>query len=427
MVFMIDKAEFLNTAVLIILDVKVKNLNEVKDVISFDIFNEEKVKEVIANPDGSKYPLALFKFYENGTIDDIQLPTNMNKYNAHTIVELIEDVIPKLTRNRTEDISNGLEIKTKKGKKSNTLVESHSPREIEEFRESKFSKSVERVIENEKLTSIQSNASISLQTKLREGEIPFGFQSLDYEQKSKIISTLTKDDKEKAELIQKLSKHFSFINSYDLIKSFSNKKEEDEEYVVKELDEKEVSNLRKLVPNGETTVTLANLNIVGHQVLLRARFGCSGGTGFAYIRIECGQIFELGTGGVSGSRPWSAKATLFSFPFGPVPLVSLNLRVGGDGGVSFSVDWQGTGQISLSANLKAYGDATAGDPSVVGLQGGVAGTFLGGTLTGYITSGGISRSCSFNAGQITAFIEGSIAGRGFSTERSIFDGWSTNC
>ena len=194
----------------------------------------------------------------------------MNKYNAHTIIELIEEVIPKLTRNRAEDISNGLEIKTKKGKKNNTLVESHSPREIEEFRDSNFSKSIERVIEDEKLTSIQSNASISSQTKLREGEIPFGFQSFDYDQKSKIISTLTKDEKEKAELIQKLSNQFTFINSKDLIESFSKKKEEDEEYVIKVLNEKEVSKLRKLAPTGDATVSLASLNIAGRQVSLQA-------------------------------------------------------------------------------------------------------------------------------------------------------------
>ena len=350
----------------------------------------------------------------------------MNKYNAHTIIELIEDVIPKLTRNRTEDISNGLEIKNKKGKKNNTLVESHSPREIEEFRDSKFSKSVERVIENEKLTSIQSNASISLQTKLREGEIPFGFQSFDYDQKSKIISTLTKDEKDKAELIQKLSKQFTFINSKDLIESFSKKKEEDEEYVIKVLNEKEVSKLRKLAPTGDATVSLANLNIAGRQVSLQAKFGASGGTGFAYIRLECGgSAFELGTGGVSGSRSWTGKVTLFSFPFGPVPLVTLNLRVGGDVGVSFSVDFQGTGQLSLSAGLKAYGDATAGDPSIIGLQGGIAGTFLSGTLSAAITNGVASRSCSFTAGQLSAFVEGSIAGHKFSANRNIFDGWST--
>lgn len=133
----------------------------------------------------------------------------------------------------------------------------------------------------------------------------------------------------------------------------------------------------------------------------------------------------MGTGGVSGSRSWTGKVTLFSFPFGPVPLVTLNLKVGGDVGVSFSVDFQGTGQLSLSAGLKAYGDATAGDPSIIGLQGGIAGTFLSGTLSAAITNGVASRSCSFTAGQLSAFVEGSIAGHKFSANRNIFDGWST--
>ena len=55
--------------------------------------------------------MALFSFYENGTLIDIQLPDNMDKYNFDTICEFIEKVIPKLSRNRTEDMSNGLNIK----------------------------------------------------------------------------------------------------------------------------------------------------------------------------------------------------------------------------------------------------------------------------------------------------------------------------
>ena len=426
MVFMIDKAEFLNTAVLILLDVQVKSYKELKKAISFDIFDEEKVKEVIANPDGSKYPLALFKFYENGTIDDIQLPSNIDEYNAHTIIELIEDVIPKLTRNRTEDISNGLQIKNKKGKKNSTLVESHSPREIEEFRDSNFTKSVERVIEDEKLTSIQSNTSLSLETKLREGEIPFGFQSFGYEQKSKIISTLTKDEKEKVELIHKLSKRFSFINSKDLIESFSKKEDKDEEYVIKESNAKDASNLRKL-QNGDATVNIATLNIAGRQIKIKARIGASGQQGYAYMRFECGNYpIEFGQSGISGQRSWNPQATLFTFPFPPMPVVTLNLRVGGDFGISFSVDWQGTGTLSVSAGLKAYGDVTAGDPAIIGLQGGVVGTFLSGTLTAYIKNGVGSKSCSFYTGQLQAFIKGSLAGHSIDTTKSIFDGWSTS-
>ena len=187
LVMITDKKDFLNTAILVILDTKVKTKNELKDVISFDIFNEEKIKEVIANPDGSKYPLALFKFYENGTIYDIQLPKNMDEYNAKTTIELIESVIPKLSRNRTEDISNGLDIKTKKDKKKKILVESQSPKEIPNFRDSKFVKSVERDIENEKLTSVRTNSNLFLETKLEEGESSFGFQEFNVEQKSQIL------------------------------------------------------------------------------------------------------------------------------------------------------------------------------------------------------------------------------------------------
>lgn len=55
-----------------------------------------------------------------------------------------------------------------------------------------------------------------------------------------------------------------------MIESFSKKKEEDEEYVIKVLNEKEVSKLRKLAPTGDATVSLASLNIAGRQVSLQA-------------------------------------------------------------------------------------------------------------------------------------------------------------
>ena len=205
MVLISDKTEFLNTAILVILDTKVKSKDKLKDLVSFDIFNEEKIKEVIANPDGSKYPFALFKFYENGTIDDIQLPKNMDSYNAQSIIELIEKVIPKLSRNRTEDISNGLKVNTKKGKKKNTIVESQSPKELLGFRGSKFVKSIERDIENNELKKISSNLTINLETKLEEDQSSLGYQDFIYDQKSKIISTSSIEEKEKAQLLLKIS------------------------------------------------------------------------------------------------------------------------------------------------------------------------------------------------------------------------------
>jgi hypothetical protein len=96
---------YINTASLIILDSHVKSDDVDKDLTSFHIFEESTLKDLETNPDGSKYPVAIFSFDEDGTIKEIKLPNNMDKYNADSIVELIGNVIPKLTRNRTEDIS----------------------------------------------------------------------------------------------------------------------------------------------------------------------------------------------------------------------------------------------------------------------------------------------------------------------------------
>ena len=110
----LGKGDFLNIASLVILDSNLKTTEEEIKLTKFQIFDESTIKELESNPDGSKYPMSIFTFHEDGTLEDIKLPDNMDKYNADSIVELIKNVIPKLTRNRKEDISNGLEIKEKK-------------------------------------------------------------------------------------------------------------------------------------------------------------------------------------------------------------------------------------------------------------------------------------------------------------------------
>ena len=84
------------------------------------------------------------------------------KYNAESIIELIKNVIPKLTRNRAEDISNGLEIKEKKNNKVRTIIETQAPRTYETFKGSKYSKTVERDIENDQITNIRVHSNAFL-------------------------------------------------------------------------------------------------------------------------------------------------------------------------------------------------------------------------------------------------------------------------
>ena len=78
--------------------------DEEYELPSFNISDESKVKEFKANPDGSKFPIADFSFYENGTISDVIFPELTDEYNSQTLNDLIEKVIPKISRNRKKII-----------------------------------------------------------------------------------------------------------------------------------------------------------------------------------------------------------------------------------------------------------------------------------------------------------------------------------
>ena len=68
------------------------------------------------------------------------------------MVDLINNVIPKLTRNKTEDDNNGIKIKTIKSRKKQSLREYENPKEFTDkytnttFKGSKITKEVEREI-----------------------------------------------------------------------------------------------------------------------------------------------------------------------------------------------------------------------------------------------------------------------------------------
>jgi hypothetical protein len=85
------------------LDSKVKYGEKETKLNSFDIFDEKQIKEFESNPNGTIYPMAKFSYFENGTIIDINLPENMDQYNAQSMIELINNVVPKLSRNKKAD------------------------------------------------------------------------------------------------------------------------------------------------------------------------------------------------------------------------------------------------------------------------------------------------------------------------------------
>jgi hypothetical protein len=431
MVMITGKEGFLNTAILVILDTKAKFEKDFKDINKFDIFDEEKIKEVIANPDGSKYPLGVFYFYENGTVVDIKLPNNMDEYYANEINELIENVIPKLSRNRTEDISNGLNIKTKKDKKKNTIVESQAPMEIPNLKGSKFVKSVERDIENDKLTNIRAESNVAVESQANSDEEIFGIKDFYLDKKVEIVSTGLKEEKEAAERILELSKHFTFINSEDLLELFTKKETGDHENVVEEyLGDN--TQIRNLGINLDKTIKIKSITVLNTQITFSVRIGASNSKAFGEIIVTAGGAkASFGTNGVQASykKTWSGEATIFRFQFPPLPAIGIALKAGGSVGVSAKFDSSAQTKLSvtISASLYAKAEVVAGWDQVASVSAGAKGTVVSASLTGGVTSSSLTRSGSISAGTVSVYIDGKLLNQQiFHHDWTVFNGWSAS-
>ena len=224
-VFLTEKKENMNTAALVLLSAIATVEEKIHELPHLNILDEEQIKEVEANPDGSKYPLAVFKFDDDGKIEEINLPDNMDEYNAELILDLIEKVIPKLSRNRKEDMSNGLDIKTKRSKNKRTIVQSEAPKQFAEFKGSQYSRIVKTEIEDDQITNIKSDSKVHLQSQPEEGQIIYGPKDFKINSKSEISSNEVKyEEKECVGLVNKLASKFTLINSKDLLKSIKDKK-----------------------------------------------------------------------------------------------------------------------------------------------------------------------------------------------------------
>ena len=337
------------------------------------MFDEAQRKEIEVNPDGAKYPMAIFSFTDDGKIQKINFPNNMDKYNAESIIELINKVILKLTRNKKEDISNGLEITTKKLKNKRTIVQTEAPKELEKFKGSRYTKIVKTKIEDEQITNVESDDNLYMASKPEGEELTFGPKEFFYNAKSEItLNEVKYNEKENVELFNKLAEKFTLIDSEVLLKSFEKNKEEKTQE--KEIETKEEKEETKQTRNlfffsAYKVFPLVIFDIVGKKVSVRYEVGLSNfkAVNKLVISSPLGNFdFGMSSGSENekGSKRYSQP--IFVFPLPPLPFISIGCYVSGS--LSFGVSlYSGSGldskykldlggSLSLGAEIKAGWD-----------------------------------------------------------------------
>ena len=447
---LLDKEEgengILNTASLVILDSKMSSDEVKKDLAHFNIFDEKEIKEFEKNPDGSKYPFAIFKFFEDGTIKDIKLPNNMDEYNAQAILKLIESVIPKLTRNRKEDMSKGLEIEVKKDKKKTVIVQGWVKDVIDKITNS-FKKSsnnlyacngcgggslgrgmVATTIVDEQIKKIETTSNIHLKSEPKEGEIKFGPEDFLFDLRSEIVSNEIKyEQKENAELIKKLSEKCKLIDYKELLESFQEKKEEEKTEVAKP-----VRNLGFQF-SATKTFDIASFNFLGQNIKVKYEVKMTTSSVTNKITVSSGLgSFSFGNGGVSGSISDSKSytVTIFKFIFPNFPAVSvgcyakgsISWGIGVESGSGSSTKYYAklSGKLTLGAEIKAGWDAIAS------LSAGAEGTVVDASGKVIISNGSVAKGSGFSIGfgGLSAYIRGCLFTAKIDIATvTIFSGW----
>ena len=400
----LNKGDFLNTAALVILDSRMKTDEEETELTKFPIFDEATIKELEANPNGSKYPMGIFTFHEDGTLGDIKVPDNMDKYNAESIIELIKNVIPKLTRNRAEDISNGLEIKEKKNNKVRTIIETQALRNYEKLEGTKYSKIVERDIEDDQISNIRVHSTGFFQSEEKENVDVFG----------------------------------NFITSEKLFENILEKERKEKEMEeVKDLEEDKTS-LRNLGFNFnvDKTFNIKSFNVAGQTISIKYRIAVQNGRAINQLIIDSklGSA-RFGNDGVTAeiNKSWSFYKRIFTFKFPPFPLIGLNVYAGGTLNifVKFTTVQKTTLQLGLGGSLNAAVEIAFGAGDFAKVAAGVKGTLINASGYATITGGSVTKGYRLSGGKIevyvTAYVKIPFIGKKKLWDKSytVFNGWST--
>ena len=95
-----------------------------------NLLDKEEAKKFLENPEQFEQPIAKFSFYENGTLVDIHIAKNTNHFAASSMVDLIEEIIPRISKNLYGKDDTDVLFTFKDQKDAKTITEDHKEKEF---------------------------------------------------------------------------------------------------------------------------------------------------------------------------------------------------------------------------------------------------------------------------------------------------------
>ena len=255
----LGEIDYLYNATIIILQSQMDDINVFGSNYSMDELTEKD----LLNPE--KTIFSKFSFYENGTLENIYLPKNITKFYGALIIDLIEQIIPRISKKLYMNKINNIEFlyESEKNKSENNikyLTENHLEKTFYDkysnisFKGSKALKNIKRTINNDVLETIECKSKIQFSSENKTNEKKDKYLDLGIKSYSmRIISNLNlvrnEINKELNEKIKRITKNMNFIESNKFFSISKNEKDSENSY-----------NYNESLNNNSKSLSLRNLD-----------------------------------------------------------------------------------------------------------------------------------------------------------------------
>lgn len=227
--------DYLYNATIIILQSKIDGIIVIG--YNYSNINNEFSSDYLLNPYNAI--ISSFSFYENGTLREIYLSENTTEYFGSIIIDLIEQLIPRISKflyeNKNEKIEFIYDIYNKD--ENDTIInvtENHFEKTFKDkysnisFKESKATKIITRKICNDTIEEVICDSNLQLasgnKTNIKkENTLDFGLESYNVRIISYLNLTSKIEDEKLNDIIKLIIKKLNFIESHNYFDYLINK------------------------------------------------------------------------------------------------------------------------------------------------------------------------------------------------------------
>jgi len=368
----------LYNATLVILKMSTKD----EEIGGLNLLDEKESEKLLNNPKKNENPIAKFSFYENGTLHDIYIAKDTKQFYALSLVELIENIIPRISKKIYGKKDNDIEflVKVKKDENEKIILEDHKDKEFTDkyskigFKGSKINKKITRKVINDSINQVTIESQLKLISEKPKNDETFydiGLDKYTFKINSELNMVENKDDKELIKKIQLIVEKIDYEESQKLLEKLAENEMKDLSSIIKEeknkndIDKKEFRNLGNPITKN---YNLTRISILGNSINFRYIVNFNDNSAdYCFGAVTGNILIKLSQNNFT--QPLSKKGqfgpiNIMKIPFsvGSAP-VKLQLKVKGDYSISFSSSKTSTeskATLSGTINSNLEGDLSSG-------------------------------------------------------------------